>query len=62
MLQSERWTLASVYAGEAFGESIHMVPFQFDLIQLLPKCQQVEIFFLTFSTGTLLPQFVHISN
>eukprot|EP00066_Takifugu_rubripes_P029234 XP_011618500.1 PREDICTED: protein SZT2-like [Takifugu rubripes] len=27
-----------------------MVPFQFDLIQLLPKCQQVELFFLTFST------------
>ncbi|XP_075901818.1 KICSTOR complex protein SZT2 [Nelusetta ayraudi] len=36
--------------GEDFGESIHMVPFQFDLIQLLPKCQQVELFFLTFST------------
>ncbi|XP_061635945.1 KICSTOR complex protein SZT2 isoform X2 [Phyllopteryx taeniolatus] len=31
-------------------ENIHMVPFQFDLIQLLPKCQQVELFFLTFST------------
>ncbi|XP_010780650.1 protein SZT2, partial [Notothenia coriiceps] len=35
----------------ASEESIHMVPFQFDLIQLLPKCQQVEIFFLTFSTA-----------
>uniref|UniRef100_A0A3B5B4W1 SZT2 subunit of KICSTOR complex n=1 Tax=Stegastes partitus TaxID=144197 RepID=A0A3B5B4W1_9TELE len=33
-------------------DTIHMVPFQFDLIQLLPKCQQVELFFLTFSTGT----------
>ncbi|XP_065812120.1 KICSTOR complex protein SZT2 [Labrus bergylta] len=32
-------------------DSIHMVPFQFDLIQLLPKCQQVELFFLTFTTG-----------
>lgn len=32
-------------------DGIHMVPFQFDLIQLLPKCQQVELFFLTFSTG-----------
>ncbi|XP_056893432.1 KICSTOR complex protein SZT2 isoform X1 [Takifugu flavidus] len=31
-------------------DGIHMVPFQFDLIQLLPKCQQVELFFLTFST------------
>lgn len=28
-----------------------MVPFQFDLIKLLPKCQQVELFFVTFSTG-----------
>nr|XP_033478677.1 KICSTOR complex protein SZT2 isoform X2 [Epinephelus lanceolatus] len=39
--------------GEALAsaDSIHMVPFQFDLIQLLPKCQQVEIFFLTFSTA-----------
>lgn len=38
--------------GEALAseDSIHMVPFQFDLIQLLPKCQQVELFFLTFST------------
>lgn len=35
-------------------DGIHMVPFQFDLIQLLPKCQQVELFFLTFSTGTTL--------
>ncbi|XP_042078063.1 KICSTOR complex protein SZT2 isoform X8 [Haplochromis burtoni] len=33
-------------------ESIHMVPFQFDLIKLLPKCQQVELFFVTFSTAT----------
>ncbi|XP_041648166.1 KICSTOR complex protein SZT2 isoform X2 [Cheilinus undulatus] len=39
--------------GEAFApeDSIQMVPFQFDLIQLLPKCQQVELFFFTFSTG-----------
>ncbi|XP_013863525.1 protein SZT2 [Austrofundulus limnaeus] len=29
-------------------DSVHMVPFQFDLIQLLPNCQQVELFFLTF--------------
>ncbi|XP_035987532.1 KICSTOR complex protein SZT2 isoform X4 [Fundulus heteroclitus] len=32
-------------------DSIHLVPFQFDLIQLLPNCQQVEFFFFTFSTG-----------
>ncbi|KAJ0065561.1 hypothetical protein NL108_013451, partial [Boleophthalmus pectinirostris] len=36
-----------------FDDSIHMVPFQFDLMQLLPRCQQVELFFLTFSTGKL---------
>ncbi|CAJ1064685.1 KICSTOR complex protein SZT2 [Xyrichtys novacula] len=35
----------------ASEESIHMVPFQFDLIQLLPKCQQVELFFYTFGSG-----------
>uniref|UniRef100_A0A3Q3A3B7 SZT2 subunit of KICSTOR complex n=1 Tax=Kryptolebias marmoratus TaxID=37003 RepID=A0A3Q3A3B7_KRYMA len=32
-------------------DSIHMVPFQFDLIQLLPHCQQVELFFFTFSAA-----------
>uniref|UniRef100_A0A7N8XHG3 SZT2 subunit of KICSTOR complex n=1 Tax=Mastacembelus armatus TaxID=205130 RepID=A0A7N8XHG3_9TELE len=36
----------------AAENSIHMIPFQFDLIQLLPQCQQVELLFLTFSTGT----------
>ncbi|XP_070687668.1 KICSTOR complex protein SZT2 [Pempheris klunzingeri] len=35
----------------ASEDSIHMIPFQFDLIHLLPKCQQVELFFLTFSTA-----------
>lgn len=36
-------------AGEALTseDNIQMVPFQFDLIQLLPKCQQIELFFLT---------------
>ncbi|XP_028301054.1 KICSTOR complex protein SZT2 isoform X3 [Gouania willdenowi] len=32
-------------------DNISIVPFQFDLIQLLPRCQQVELFFLTFSTA-----------
>uniref|UniRef100_A0A673A013 SZT2 subunit of KICSTOR complex n=1 Tax=Sphaeramia orbicularis TaxID=375764 RepID=A0A673A013_9TELE len=33
--------LCYVVSGEALAsDSIHMVPFQFDLIQLLPKCQQ----------------------
>uniref|UniRef100_A0A8C8ILX1 SZT2 subunit of KICSTOR complex n=1 Tax=Oncorhynchus tshawytscha TaxID=74940 RepID=A0A8C8ILX1_ONCTS len=38
-------------AGElpASEDCIHTVPFQFDLIELLPKCQQIEIFFLTLS-------------
>ncbi|XP_059197167.1 KICSTOR complex protein SZT2 isoform X2 [Centropristis striata] len=47
--------------GEALGceDSIHMVPFQFDLIQLLPKCQQVEIFFLTFSTAVDAEEQIH---
>ncbi|XP_034149809.1 KICSTOR complex protein SZT2 isoform X1 [Esox lucius] len=31
-------------------DCIHTVPFQFDLIKLLPKCQQIEIFFLTLSS------------
>lgn len=40
-------------AGEppASEDCIHTVPFQFDLIELLPKCQQIEIFFLTLSRG-----------
>ncbi|XP_026201911.1 KICSTOR complex protein SZT2 isoform X2 [Anabas testudineus] len=42
--------------------SIHMVPFQFDLIQLLPKCQQVELFFLTFSTVMETEEQIHSSH
>ncbi|XP_028260407.1 KICSTOR complex protein SZT2 isoform X10 [Parambassis ranga] len=42
-------------------DSIHMVPFQFDLIQLLPKCQQVELFFLTFSTAVETEEQIHNS-
>ncbi|KAL2090034.1 hypothetical protein ACEWY4_014722 [Coilia grayii] len=33
----------------ASNDSIQTVPFQFDLMKLLPKCQQIEIFFLTLS-------------
>ncbi|KAI7807837.1 KICSTOR complex protein SZT2 isoform X9 [Triplophysa rosa] len=29
-------------------DCIHTVPFQFDLMKLLPKCQQIELFFCTF--------------
>ncbi|XP_019134530.2 KICSTOR complex protein SZT2 isoform X3 [Larimichthys crocea] len=46
----------------ACEDSIHMVPFQFDLIQLLPKCQQVELFFLTFSTAVENDEQVHSST
>ncbi|XP_036427345.1 KICSTOR complex protein SZT2 isoform X5 [Colossoma macropomum] len=31
------------------ADGIHTVPFQFDLMKLLPKCQQIELFFFTFS-------------
>nr|XP_014351126.1 PREDICTED: protein SZT2 [Latimeria chalumnae] len=42
---------AKCTAGDRLGdtEHIHEIPFQFDLMKLLPKCQQVEIFFLTLS-------------
>lgn len=60
--RKEKWTVAFVSTGEDFGESIHMVPFQFDLIQLLLKCQQVELFFLTFSTGIASLQFIQLVN
>nr|XP_023688560.1 KICSTOR complex protein SZT2 isoform X3 [Paramormyrops kingsleyae] len=33
----------------ASDECIQTIPFQFDLIKLLPKCQQIEIVFLTLS-------------
>lgn len=56
--------ILSVTLGEALAseDSIHMVPFQFDLIQLLPKCQQVELFFLTFSTGTCYSSLLVYTN
>ncbi|KAI4886625.1 hypothetical protein NFI96_012743, partial [Prochilodus magdalenae] len=37
--------------GAALADGIHTVPFQFDLMKLLPKCQQIELFFFTFSKG-----------
>lgn len=47
---------AFLTAGEtlsaASADSVHMVPFQFDLMKLLPRCQQIELFFYTFSKGT----------
>ncbi|TRZ02061.1 hypothetical protein DNTS_016329 [Danionella cerebrum] len=33
----------------AADDCIHTVPLQFDLMKLLPKCQQIELFFYTFS-------------
>lgn len=39
-------------AAAAADDCIHTVPFQFDLMKLLPKCQQIELFFYTFSRGT----------
>ncbi|KAM4548799.1 KICSTOR complex protein SZT2 isoform 3-T3 [Odontesthes bonariensis] len=46
---------------QASEDGIHMVPFQFDLIQLLPSCQQAELFFLTFSTAVENEEQVHSS-
>ncbi|XP_027882529.1 KICSTOR complex protein SZT2 isoform X2 [Xiphophorus couchianus] len=43
-------------------DSIQMVPFQFDLIQLLPSCQQVELFFLTFNTGVANEDLIHSTS
>ncbi|XP_056460489.1 KICSTOR complex protein SZT2 isoform X3 [Gadus chalcogrammus] len=44
--------VADLHDGEgeflASEDRILTVPFQFDLIQLLPKCQQIEMFFLMF--------------
>ncbi|XP_073499754.1 KICSTOR complex protein SZT2 isoform X2 [Phyllobates terribilis] len=34
---------------ESSGHCIREVPFHFDLMKLLPKCQQIEMFFLTLS-------------
>ncbi|KAM7388831.1 hypothetical protein PAMP_024978 [Pampus punctatissimus] len=61
------WSLPAVLKevrAEALSseDSIHMVPFQFDLIQLLPKCQQVELFFLTFSTEMENEEQIHGSS
>ncbi|XP_017949036.2 KICSTOR complex protein SZT2 isoform X4 [Xenopus tropicalis] len=36
---------------ENSGLCIHEVPFHFDLMKLLPKCQQIEMLFLTLSRG-----------
>ncbi|XP_035504823.1 KICSTOR complex protein SZT2 isoform X3 [Scophthalmus maximus] len=49
--------------GEALAseDNVHMIPFQFDLIQLLPKCQQVELLFLTFSTAMENVEEIHSS-
>lgn len=53
------WCVAP--AGEipaAADDCVHTVPFQFDLMKLLPKCQQIELFFYTFSRGTT-PSSIH---
>lgn len=33
------------------GSRVHEIPFQFDLMKLLPKCQQIEMFFLMLMGG-----------
>ncbi|XP_023809816.1 KICSTOR complex protein SZT2 isoform X3 [Oryzias latipes] len=44
---------------QASDGSVHTVPFQFDLIQLLPSCQQVELFFLTFAAAPETEEQLH---
>ncbi|NXX39683.1 SZT2 protein, partial [Tricholaema leucomelas] len=36
------------------GFRVHEIPFQFNLMKLLPRCQQVEMFFLMLTKGKLL--------
>lgn len=33
------------------GFRVHEIPFQFNLMKLLPRCQQVEMFFLMLTKG-----------
>lgn len=35
------------------GSRVHEIPFQFDLMKLLPKCQQIEMVFLMLTRGKL---------
>ncbi|XP_043097535.1 KICSTOR complex protein SZT2-like [Puntigrus tetrazona] len=48
-LSSVRDAPGEIPATAAADDCIHTVPFQFDLMKLLPKCQQIELFFYTFS-------------
>lgn len=36
------------------GFRVHEIPFQFNLMKLLPRCQQVEMFFLMLTKGRCL--------
>lgn len=36
------------------GFRVHEIPFQFNLMKLLPRCQQVEMFFLMLTKGRYL--------
>lgn len=38
------------------GSRVHEIPFQFNLLKLLPRCQQIEMFFLMLTRGKYLPQ------
>ncbi|XP_056315330.1 LOW QUALITY PROTEIN: KICSTOR complex protein SZT2 [Danio aesculapii] len=38
-----------LFSSTAADDCIHTVPLQFDLMKLLPKCQQIELFFYTLS-------------
>ncbi|XP_035380425.1 KICSTOR complex protein SZT2 isoform X2 [Electrophorus electricus] len=47
-LTSNKDTTGEAPAG-SLCDGIHTVPFQFDLMKLLPQCQQIELFFYTLS-------------
>uniref|UniRef100_A0A8D0L4T2 SZT2 n=1 Tax=Sphenodon punctatus TaxID=8508 RepID=A0A8D0L4T2_SPHPU len=50
LCQNKDWAFPACDAkapeGANTGSRVHEIPFQFDLLKLLPKCQQVEMFFL----------------
>ncbi|XP_030427546.1 KICSTOR complex protein SZT2 isoform X14 [Gopherus evgoodei] len=52
LCQNKEWVAPALEAKAAedpdmgAGSNVHEIPFQFSLLKLLPKCQQIEMFFL----------------
>uniref|UniRef100_A0A803Y4C7 SZT2 subunit of KICSTOR complex n=1 Tax=Meleagris gallopavo TaxID=9103 RepID=A0A803Y4C7_MELGA len=55
LCQNKEWVCppSDTKATEA-GFRVHEIPFQFNLMKLLPRCQQVEMFFLMLTKGECL--------